>query len=411
MHSLKGNINLSLELNKKAMDIRLRMGDKKGMAYSYNNIGVIYDRQGLTVKAMEFHHMALSLREELKDTNGISQSLNNIGFIIGTQGDYEGARKYYMRSLELRKKINNKVGIGYSCNNIAWTYEQAGDKEKAKEYYLQSLQFTTEINHASGMANAYSHLGFLHYEEARESGNPNSPLIDSASVYFHRGLVILQEIGFQSGEGRAFVNLSRIAVLRADHVQSYELVINALEISKGIENIILLRDCEQQLSLVYAAMKNFKKAQFHHKAYMVLQDSLTNEQNSKKLGKVEARFEIIRKIEEEERVDQAHQGEILKAKNRSDNIQYSGIMVFMLVLVVLVLMNGRIHFSERMAGGLVFFTFLLLFEFSLVLLDPYIEEYSSGAPVIKLAFNALLAAFIFPLHSFFESILKRRLVR
>jgi len=116
-------------------------------------------------------------------------------------------------------------------------------------------------------------------------------------------------------------------------------------------------------------------------------------------------------IEEEERVDQAHQGEILKAKNRSDNIQYSGIMVFMLVLVVLVLMNGRIHFSERMAGGLVFFTFLLLFEFSLVLLDPYIEEYSSGAPVIKLAFNALLAAFIFPLHSFFESILKRRLVR
>jgi len=51
----------------------------------------------------------------------------------------------------------------------------------------------------------------------------------------------------------------------------------------------------------------------------------------------------------------------------------------------------------------------LFFEFTLVLLDPYIETYSSGEPAWKLLFNAVLAAMIFPLHSFFEATIKRRL--
>jgi len=49
-------------------------------------------------------------------------------------------------------------------------------------------------------------------------------------------------------------------------------------------------------------------------------------------------------------------------------------------------------------------------RYNLVLLDPYIEQYSSGAPAIKLGFNAVLAALIFPLHSFFENKLKNRII-
>jgi len=60
---------------------------------------------------------------------------------------------------------------------------------------------------------------------------------------------------------------------------------------------------------------------------------------------------------------------------------------------------------------MIFFSFLLFFEFMLVLLDPFIEDYSGGAPAFKLMFNAVLAAGIFPLHAFFESMIKRRLVK
>ena len=54
---------------------------------------------------------------------------------------------------------------------------------------------------------------------------------------------------------------------------------------------------------------------------------------------------------------------------------------------------------------------LILFEFLLVLADPYIDKWSGGAPGIKLLFNAGIAALIFPAHAFFETKLKGRLVK
>jgi len=97
------------------------------------------------------------------------------------------------------------------------------------------------------------------------------------------------------------------------------------------------------------------------------------------------------------------------AKSRRDNLQYSGILIFMVLLFAGVFFIGRFSIPIRLAEGMIFFSFLLFFEFTLVLLDPYIEQYSSGAPAIKLGFNALLAGLIFPLHSFFETKLKRRI--
>jgi len=54
---------------------------------------------------------------------------------------------------------------------------------------------------------------------------------------------------------------------------------------------------------------------------------------------------------------------------------------------------------------------LLFFEFTLVMLDPYIEQYSSDAPAIKLGFNAILAGLIFPLHALFENKMKKRIAK
>jgi len=45
-----------------------------------------------------------------------------------------------------------------------------------------------------------------------------------------------------------------------------------------------------------------------------------------------------------------------------------------------ILAAGNLSVPVRLLEGLIFFTFLLFFEFTLVLLDPYIEQYNSGAP-------------------------------
>ena len=82
-----------------------------------------------------------------------------------------------------------------------------------------------------------------------------------------------------------------------------------------------------------------------------------------------------------------------------------------MVLGTLILGLGKLALPPRMAEGIIFFAFLILFEFLLVLADPHIDRWSGGAPGIKLLFNAGIAALIFPAHAFFESKMKGRLVK
>jgi len=74
-------------------------------------------------------------------------------------------------------------------------------------------------------------------------------------------------------------------------------------------------------------------------------------------------------------------------------------------------MLGNLSLPIIVDEGLIFFSFLILFEFILVLGDPYVDTWTGGAPGLKLLINASVAAFIFPLHTFFEATLKGRLVR
>ncbi|MBL4625580.1 MAG: tetratricopeptide repeat protein, partial [Flavobacteriales bacterium] len=50
----------------------------------------------------------LKIKEEIGDKKGVAYSLNNIGFIYKHQGDLPQALSYYLRCLRLREEIGEK---------------------------------------------------------------------------------------------------------------------------------------------------------------------------------------------------------------------------------------------------------------------------------------------------------------
>ena len=148
-----------------------------------------------------------------------------------------------------------------------------------------------------------------------------------------------------------------------------------------------------------------------YELHILTRDSINNEETQKATIRQQTKYEfekaqLIKEQEEKEKTR-------LEAEvtSRRDNLQYSVILIALLVLFGGVLSLGFVKVSPKMAEGIIFFSFLILFEFLLVLADPYVDRWSGGAPGIKLLFNAGVAAMIFPLHSLFEKKLKRRLVK
>jgi len=172
------------------------------------------------------------------------------------------------------------------------------------------------------------------------------------------------------------------------------------------------------------AQKYYKLSLEHYKQYSILKDSVFNEEKSKDLGKLEAKHEFEMAEQERKRQEEEQQRILTEQTERRNLLQYSGILLFILLLFFAVfllstrfkspLTGGRLPLairgvSPRQAEGLIFITFLLVFEFLLVLTDPYLEQYTGGEPAYKLIINAGLAGLIFPLHSIAESKLKQRL--
>src|ERR1700739_2019380 len=76
---------------KQALKLAQSLDFKKGIAASYNNIGIIYWQQSNYPETLKNYFSALKIREEIKDKQGMGNSYINIGLVYKHQFIYTKA--------------------------------------------------------------------------------------------------------------------------------------------------------------------------------------------------------------------------------------------------------------------------------------------------------------------------------
>ncbi|MBL4655168.1 MAG: hypothetical protein JKY33_05035, partial [Bacteroidia bacterium] len=186
---------------------------------------------------------------------------------------------------------------------------------------------------------------------------------------------------------------------------------SALTVCENIGALNSTMIFEESMSQLYDTTGRYKEALIHHKKYVAAKDSLFNEEKSKNIGRLEQKHEF-----EMAELQRNRKEEILarlekEKTERRNNLQYSAIGIGILLLFGSLFFLGRFTIPNWLVELSVFMPFLLLFEFTLVLLDPYIELYTQSEPAYILILNAILAGSIFPIHNLFESRLKQRIFK
>lgn len=114
----KSYLHDSASLNKK----EIKAG-KKYLGQAYQNFGYQVQFLGGNMKLARFYYdSALIFHIQGEDKKGMAITLQNIGLIYNEQGDIITSLDYFFRSLKMQESINDKNGMGYSLNNIAGTY-------------------------------------------------------------------------------------------------------------------------------------------------------------------------------------------------------------------------------------------------------------------------------------------------
>lgn len=176
--------------------------DKIGMAYSLNNMGIIYHVKNDTAKAMKCLISSLNSVSEIGDKEGVSMVLLSIGNFYNKEKQYDKALEYYFKCKESLNGFQNLQAITWVYVNIANTLFQLGNFSEALKYaqqglkYAQELGFPEQIKHISKtLSEIYSNTG--KYKDAYEMYVLYKQMNDSILNESNRKESVKKELQFQ----------------------------------------------------------------------------------------------------------------------------------------------------------------------------------------------------------------------
>ena len=152
-----GKSDLALKNYDEALHIYRDIGDKQDTGGVLLNLGQFYDDRGKYDEALKLLQESLQIQTDLHNPNNEALCLNNIGNTYLFKSDYGNARLYFQRALELREKINVPGDIALTVHNLAEISTNTGQYEQALAQYMRALQLYRDAGDKRGTAmEAYS---------------------------------------------------------------------------------------------------------------------------------------------------------------------------------------------------------------------------------------------------------------
>ncbi len=164
----------ALELNREALAVAEKLGDKSRIGTALNNMGINYLDIKDPIRAIEIGRRALAIRTEIADRGGMAATMTNIAIALHSLGRNDEALELLARAAPMHREAGNRRFEANALSVMASIYRSQGDADRALASLLQVLDLRREIKDRPGEANQLFVIGALHQsrgalERARES--------------------------------------------------------------------------------------------------------------------------------------------------------------------------------------------------------------------------------------------------
>jgi tetratricopeptide (TPR) repeat protein/predicted amidohydrolase len=223
----KGDLNRSLDCHQRSLALKETLGDKPGIAKSFNNLGLVYWSKGDLEQAIIFYQRCLTISEELEKKLDIARSLNNLGNAYSTKGDLDQALECYQRSLTIKKELGNKHDIALTLTNIGVIYHLRGDLDRALDYYQRGLDLQEALGMQPDIALGLGNLGGIYQLKGE---------LDLSLEHHQRSLAIYQELGLKQDVARTLKNIADNHLMKGNLERASKFFQQSLTLCEEIGN-------------------------------------------------------------------------------------------------------------------------------------------------------------------------------
>lgn len=315
----------------RAIALTKRLNSKKGYARSLNYIGIGYHYKGDNLKSFEYYNQALQEAEVHNDSAQYAHALNSLGRLYLNQGDYLKSYDTYFKAIEIFEAINDTEGVSYCYKSLAELYQTQKKYDKALEMSEKSFQIRIKSGNIRGqisilieIAGIYEKMkdfdrAFDHYLQAKVKAESIDDKINIANIDLGISKLYYSESKFDESLifglkafriasktanndllGQIELQLGKVYFEQRIYATSKSYLNKVVEDSEVTKDISLQRDAYYYLSEIAAQQNDVTASYNAFLKYTELNHALDNAEVARTIERLEARFEIEKKNQENE---------------------------------------------------------------------------------------------------------------
>jgi signal transduction histidine kinase len=291
-HWFHGDIERALEANEKAQQTFEMQEDFLHLSIAIRLQGMIFGELGDIDQCLEHYYDALIIQEKIGDKKQLAITHNNIATAQMKMGAKEQGLQSYQKALDLLEELNSNepqilTSKAMICTNMGQAYSEIHDQEKSLFFHKLSLKWSEQLDKKSRLvAQTYYHIGF-HYLEAGEYENALKHLFKSLEIAEKlQNKRLISDIYLLIAKCYCHTRKFKEALQNANKQRE---LCKKNEIAAANTDIL---NSHKIFAEIYENMKDYGRAVFHYKKVMELNEKIKQQDKAVYIRNKNIRYQL-----------------------------------------------------------------------------------------------------------------------
>lgn len=312
----------SLQYATQALEIAERLEDQRGIADSYNSIGVAYATLEIYDDAIAYLEKARDLRNAIYDRDGLVRSLNNLGIAYFNIGDNENSLSCFEEATRSSQEMKNDTLLAASYHNLGELNSYLGNLTKAAsqleisaDYYQKASNFVKRVEVLNILGDVYLRSG--NQEKALEKFH----LSREESIL----LSLLKQLFVAENQ------IGKIFLANSSFGNALTFLRSSLENARASDDLATISDAYFSISEYYLKIGDLPKAYNYRTMSSEFEDTLFTHSIEQKLVTLQRQYDIESKDQELQLLRKNEEIEKLEIEK---NRYYRNFMIVLIIILI-----------------------------------------------------------------------------
>ena len=277
---------LSLRYAKQALAVATKLQNPKQQAAAWLNISQAYALLGAFEDALAASFKSIDLYQSVDSRTGISSGYLVLGGLYVRQGNFSTALRYYNQSVDIFRKEQDTTRLATALLNVSEVYEENAQYDSALLLLDEAKSMFQAIRFEVGEAYATGNSGILNVLQGDD---------EVGEEKIREAIAILQPVEDYYAIAQYQLSLAEIYQQRGSIRQAIAYAQQSWQMAEPHGLLEQMRNASERLSSLYAEQGSYEQAYGQQLRYLVLKDSLSNEEVVRNMADIRTEFEVAQK--------------------------------------------------------------------------------------------------------------------